>query len=156
MKPMGYIGAPGFNQDQQDAIVLVEHALADEGFSSYSPFRDGITLSPRSGPEERKQVWTENTEGMNHSDFMVAILDDRDTGTAVEFGWMARSNKPIIAFAPRTKKCNVMLAEAVLAFTESEDELRSVLRKFLPIAQQLFTMRVTDNPDDMVNVEEKL
>jgi len=124
-----YLAAPGFNEEQMTKINNVETALEAEGYEVYSPFRDGIRLAPDSGREDREKVWVENTRGMDSSDLSIAILDDKDTGTLVEFGWQAKADHPIIAYAPRVGRLNVMLAEAVLAFCESPDKLLEVLRK---------------------------
>lgn len=86
----------------------------------YLPHRFMI-LEPDSPPSAMKVVFAENCKQLDRTDYLLAILDDKDTGTIWEMGYVSGINScattptertPIIAVYMQTaKKVNVMLKE---------------------------------------------
>lgn len=126
-RPLVYLAGPFFSDLQRANINLLERLLADVGLTVYSPGRDGVVLKPNAHPDERAHVMRENLCAMDYAQFCVATVDDRDTGTVFEMGYLHKANKPVVAVAFQAKRMNVMLAEACLAFAKDEDALRCIL-----------------------------
>ncbi len=127
--PLVYLASPGFTDAQKELLTDLESWLWDNDLDVYSPFRDGIRLTPDATRKDRRDVWKENVWAIGESDLIVALLDDKDTGTLVEFGMAVAMKKPIVAYAPRTAMMNVMLAEAIAAYACNGSEFSEVMIK---------------------------
>lgn len=143
-----YIASPFFNEDQIAHVKRMEDELEERGFDVYSPMRDGVVLKPDATVETRLDTYYENLRAMNEADFMVAIINDKDTGTTFEQGYFAgrwesevetaksiedgfnRLRSPIlneetprvITLSTNGKPVNVMLLGGILRHCGSWDE----------------------------------
>lgn len=150
-----YIASPFFNEDQINHVKNMEVVLESRGYDVYSPMRDGVVLKPDATVHERLATYYENLRAMNEADFMVAILNDRDTGTTFEQGYFAgkweaerlaaqsyandnsipedkfpllkQKTPRVITFATNGKPVNVMLLGGTMMHCGSWEELGTYL-----------------------------
>lgn len=125
-----YIAAPFFNPNQITRVALVETLLEKHGFTYFSP-RKQSAIGPISSPEVRKKSFDMNINGIEESEFVIAITDDKDVGTVFEAGHAYASGIPIIYVAFTLGEdglFNLMLAESSVATaTTVEDLERAIL-----------------------------
>jgi nucleoside 2-deoxyribosyltransferase len=114
-----YLAGPFFNEEQIATIAAVEKFLEEHQFKFYSPRRSGIVFKDLK-PEEREaaaeQVFKANVDNIDDSTFILACIDDRDTGTAWELGYAYGSgDQNIITFSGKGYGANVMLSQCAKA-----------------------------------------
>ena len=146
-----YLAGPFFNPTQITTIRKLESELEMLGLKVYSPSRDGKKLDMSTdGPELRTAVFRDNVDNLTECDIVVAVIDDRDTGTMWEMGcrygrWMdkyansknkledaARFDCPIIVtYTDHDYGVNLMLLESIAAHCKGVDELRVYLNKLM-------------------------
>ena len=68
-----------------------------------------------------------NIDMVAQCDTMIAIIDDRDTGTVFEIGYASAMSKNIITYSSQGYGVNVMLAHAVFTHTQNLEELQQAL-----------------------------
>lgn len=141
-----YIASPMFNEYQEKVVHQVEDILDNLGIDNYSPFRDGITLSSDASREEKSQVFRDNVDNIKSCDTMIAIIDDRDTGTTFEQGvfyaqwrnsqdnirangyFTSQTHPRLISYLSKPKSnISVMLTEASMMLCIGADELYDYL-----------------------------
>ncbi len=120
-----YIAGPFFNEQQLETVKVVERILDEAGIEYHSPRSVGVLKDmPK---EERlaamKGIFDSNLRQMDDCTEMVCILNDRDTGTLVEFGYMLAQRKDITFFADDAKFVSVMLAQGASAICTDEEKL---------------------------------
>lgn len=89
-----YTAGPFFNPTQVNTIRELEKFLESRVdkrtgtpiYSVFSPSRDGVKLVKNSSPEDRMRVFEDNVTHCNGSDLVIAVIDDKDSGTMVELG----------------------------------------------------------------------
>ena len=122
---MIYIAAPFFTKKQVDFVESIEQALATCGEEYYSPRSDGVLM--KQTEEERqankKKIYDKNVAKICESDFMVAVIDDRDIGTIWEMGYAKAMNIPTVTISNESYGLNVMLAESVQAHVLHLDDM---------------------------------
>ncbi len=126
-KPKVYIAAPFFTDDQLKRVTIVEEALDLMEIEYFSP-RSGDMLSDVTGSQAEKQaiakkIFESNVEHIERCNILLAILDERDTGTTFELGYAVCFAKilaedhgekyTIITMNLSGKGLNVMLRECV-------------------------------------------
>lgn len=124
-----YVAAPFFNPDQITRVALVETLLEKHGLTYFSP-RKQSAIGPISSPEVRKKSFEMNIEGIETSDFVIAITDGKDMGTIFEAGHAFASGIPVIYVAFTLGKdglFNLMLAESGKAACRTIEELESAI-----------------------------
>lgn len=124
-----YIASPFFNQDQVTRVALVETLLEKLGLSYFSPRKDSACENIHD-PEARKRVFKLNEENISNSEFVIAITDDKDTGTIWEAGCAFSRDIPVIyvAFTLKDNQLfNLMLAESGYAVCRNKEQLEEVL-----------------------------
>lgn len=126
-----YLAAPFFNPTQVERVEKLRTFL--KGIAKvtvFSPMHDGTFCPPDALPEVRKAVYDLDIGVIRNCDVIVAILDDKDTGTNYELGFSAALRVPTIgyAFEPQTK-LNLMLSEGFHAFVQHHNQ--AILRQFL-------------------------
>lgn len=124
-----YIAAPFFNPDQVTRVALVETLLEKHGLTYFSP-RKQSAIGPISSPEVRKQSFEMNIDGIEDSEFVIAITDGKDMGTIFEAGHAYASDIPVIYVAFTLGKdgmFNLMLAESGKAACKTVEELEAAI-----------------------------
>ncbi len=114
-----YIAAPFFTEGQLDVVRKIELLLESKGIEFFSPRSEG-TLKDMSA-EERKvamgEVFRSNVDHMDWCTHCVAVIDDYDTGTVWEMGYLYATHKKLITFSAQYHGINVMLNESIEAHT---------------------------------------
>ena len=112
-----YIAAPFFNEEQLDVVRKIELLLEREGVEYFSPRSEG-TLKKMS-IEQRKevmgQIFRSNVDHMDWCTHCIAVIDDYDTGTVWEMGYLYATHKKLITFSACYHDINVMLNESIVA-----------------------------------------
>ena len=112
-----YIAAPFFNQEQLEVVQRIEALLKDAGVEFFSPRSEG-TLKEMS-IEERKvymgDMFRSNVDHMDWCTHCVAVIDNYDTGTVWEMGYLYATHKTIVTFSANYHGINVMLNESIKA-----------------------------------------
>lgn len=124
-----YIAAPFFNPNQVTRVALVETLLEKHGFTYFSP-RKQSAIGPISSPEVRKKSFDMNIIGIEESEFIIAITDDKDVGTVFEAGHAYASDIPIIYVAFTLGEdglFNLMLAESSVATATTVEDLEKAI-----------------------------
>lgn len=109
-----YIASPLFNDEQIARIIDVETLLAVNHIDYFSP-RNAQYDSEDEGLNihNAKMIFNNNVMEVSHCDTLIAILDDKDTGTAWEIGMAYALSKRIILVQfdkDRVSKTNIMLS----------------------------------------------
>lgn len=116
-----YIAGPFFNEEQLNVVKSVEKHLYESGIEYHSPRSVGV-LKDMSDSERAKamnDIFESNLSEMDDCTHMLCILNDRDTGTLVEFGYMLAQRKKIVMFANDISFVSVMLAQGASAICTS-------------------------------------
>lgn len=124
-----YITAPFFKPDQITRVALVETLLEKHGLTYFSP-RKQSAIGPISSPEVRKKSFDMNVRGIEESELVIAITDDKDMGTIFEAGHAYASGVPVIYVAFTLGKdgmFNLMLAESGKAACKTVEELEAAI-----------------------------
>ncbi|AJO60854.1 hypothetical protein NRS6186_22435 (plasmid) [Bacillus subtilis] len=124
-----YIAAPFFKPDQITRVALVETLLEKHGLTYFSP-RKQSAIGPISSPEVRKKSFDMNVRGIEESELVIAITDDKDMGTIFEAGHAYASGVPVIYVAFTLGKdgmFNLMLAESGKAACKTVEELEAAI-----------------------------
>jgi len=106
-----YFAAPFFNVAERELNSKLVAAMEAQGLSVFSPARDGFVAKDQLGDsthwtEIAAQVWACDTDAINRSKILFAVIDGRsiDEGVCVEIGFAAAKMKPIIAFSSDDRK----------------------------------------------------
>lgn len=140
MKYAVYIASPFFNPEQLASVQAVEDKLDEIGMSYYSPRKSGIIfkdLSLLEREEASYRVFRENVENIDNSLFLLANIDDRDTGTSWEMGYHYGNRKQpkIVTFSAKGYGANVMLAKCTMLHLDSLEKVKDFLDEFPVFAQ---------------------
>ena len=85
-----YIASPLFTAPQNAMLDRLEASLTELGFTFFSPRQDGGDLSKMTAEERHvaaRQIFISNVRELNACDVYLINIDDRDVGTAWEFGY---------------------------------------------------------------------
>lgn len=114
-----YIAAPFFNDAQLHQVQLVEKMLIELHAPFHSPRSTGVLIEMAQAERERAapKIFNSNVEEMCACTAIVALLDDKDTGTTWElgFGYALKRLLPqykLLGVQLNGKPCNVMLQES--------------------------------------------
>lgn len=144
-----YLAGPFFNETQVATIKKLETLLESLGFEVYSPSRDGAKLDiSNDSAELRAQTFSDNIKHLSSADIIVAVIDDKDTGTVWEMGcrygrWLdryhcldgsqkddSRKDVPmIVTYTDHDYGVNLMLTESIACHCKGEAELQVYLQK---------------------------
>jgi nucleoside 2-deoxyribosyltransferase len=156
-----YLAGPFFNETQRAELHKVEAALKNVGgiFHSpklfkaneyplvvYSPSMDGILqdMTPDQRIAQAPFIFKKNVEMLLWCDTVVAMTDDKDTGTIWEMGFAyARCLTIIIGYTKSAEPKNVMLSQCVQAWAHGPGDLEHVMKRYL--ANELFRGGVAPN-----------
>jgi hypothetical protein len=120
-----YLAGPFFNDQQKRTMDTAKSFLETSGFAVCDP-RDLspvlVDMAPEMRARHTSEIYTRNVDAMEESFGIIACIDDRDTGTAFELGFMVHQRRaredhddwtgPIITFSGFGHGSNVMLSEA--------------------------------------------
>jgi nucleoside 2-deoxyribosyltransferase len=129
-KPYIYIAAPFFNEVQTRRVENVKDLLDDLDIKYFSP-KDECMFQP--GVTTPKEVLDINMKGLDKTDILVCITDDKDTGTIFEAGYCHAKNIPIIyvwTTGTKEQKFNIMLA-ASGAVCKTYSQLKMALDDYI-------------------------
>lgn len=144
-----YLAGPFFNETQVATIKKLETLIESLGFKVYSPSRDGKKLDMSTdSPELRAEVFQDNIKHLSESEIIIAVIDDRDTGTMWEMGcrygrWLDgytgldnyqddenRADCPmIVTYTDHDYGVNLMLTESIACHCKGTAELEAYLKK---------------------------
>jgi len=112
-----YIAAPFFNEKQLDVVRKIELLLEQNGIEFFSPRSEGILkdLSVEERKLEMGRLFRSNVDHMDWCTHCVAVIDDYDTGTVWELGYLYATHKKLITFSAHYHGINVMLNESITA-----------------------------------------
>lgn len=120
-----YIAAPFFNPEQLATVQFVEDCLSAAGVEFYSPRSDGVLKDVTSEIREveSKRLFELNVERITNSIGMLAIVDDKDSGTTFEIGFARALWISIVTFSQHRKEANLMLAHATIWHLRGGEEM---------------------------------
>ena len=124
---MYYIAGPLFNEGQIEAIREIEDMLDQRGEPYFTPREYGVIADEPMTPQRMKRIYQMNVDMVALSHCLIAILDDRDSGTIFEIGYAAARQIPIITFSNQGHGINVMLKHAVKFHCNGMDDLEAAL-----------------------------
>ena len=144
-----YIASPFFTPIQLDRVERIENRLFDLCIDFFSPRSFGSlqTMTIEEKREASKKIYNSNVDNIRKCTVLLAVLDDRDTGTIFELGYAAAYARQledygvddylIVSMSFVGKGLNVMLRECVDTHISHIHNFNSVFRaikenKYLP------------------------
>lgn len=124
-----YIAAPFFNEEQIARVERLKSTLSSLDIAYFSP-KDESNLKFKGDSTSGLEVFKQNINEIAKCDILVAITNDKDTGTLLEAGYAYGINKSIFYIYEGGDSFNLMLANSGVA-TTSFEELYEVLSKYL-------------------------
>ena len=121
-----YIASPFFKPDELERIQIIEKMIVSRGHEVISPRNFGI-LPPKASLEIRAKVFAKNTQSIDKSNLVLALLQSDDTGTIWEIGYAYGVGVPVIGMCSQDK-INLMLAQSFAGFVRNNTELTDFLR----------------------------
>ena len=111
-----YIAAPFFNLEQLEVVMKIELLLDEKGIEYFSPRSEGtlVKMSPEERKEHMGEMFRSNVDHMDWCTHCVAVIDDYDTGTVWEMGYLYATHKKIVTFSNNYHGINVMLNESIV------------------------------------------
>ena len=111
-----YIAAPFFNPIQLDLVKNIESILKENGIKFFSPRYMGTLkdMTPEEQANSHETIYNANINNMNECTHMVAIVQEKDTGTIFEMGYFAAQRKDIVMYTEQMGTVNVMLGQAAV------------------------------------------
>lgn len=129
-----YLAGPFFNEEQIERVDYIEDLLDKYGFDVFSP-RQASRVTPNCSQEDMLATFKGNTDNIDRADFVLAILDGKDSGTNFEAGYAYAKKVPVLYFnetRPKEKGPNLMLALSTslpfLIGDDSREKLEVVLK----------------------------
>lgn len=120
-----YFAHPAFTKEQiefkKKFVSKFNEAFSngkhEEAVKLLDPFEFGPTIE---GDREAKKqlggsILLSNHVMIQKSDLVIALIDDRDTGTTYEIGYAIALDKPVITISNQDYEVNIMLANSVLS-----------------------------------------
>lgn len=118
-----YLSAPFFSVAERLLEEQVFNALCSMGFEVYSPLRKKGILNETSSFAERKDMFHEELHEIDSSDFLVAIVDGNDMGTAFELGYAYQKGKKIFGIYTGNAPLNNMIRIGCYRISGSVEDL---------------------------------
>lgn len=106
-----YIASPFFNDVQLERVKGIENRLQEYNISFFSPRL--CQVHTKDGHFDGPAIFKNNVDHIDECTTMVAIIDDKDTGTAFEIGYALAKGKRVILVmhqSEQVSKTNIMLA----------------------------------------------
>jgi nucleoside 2-deoxyribosyltransferase len=127
-----YLASPFFNEEQMKVVERLETIIQNKGLDLISPRQSGLILANMTQEDRVKFaaiIFSTNCEDIEKSDAIVAVIDDRDTGTIWEMGYGHARFKPIYSFTNRDYGVNVMLSGCVKGHAKGFDQFERMAEK---------------------------
>lgn len=144
-----YVASPFFNPDQLDTVEKVENMLERYNFNAFSPRLHGGVFNKEAPMEERekqaKEIFTGNEKAMSEADFAVINLDDKDTGTAWEFGYFYSKGIPSVSYSKHGYGANIMLSQSGMAHFSDLTGLRLFLKNLNNVKKSKVNLKNRDD-----------
>lgn len=116
-----YLAAPFFNEEQVNKVKQVEGVLNEIRVPFFSP-RTSLGQENDMTLGGRQAIFHNDIKMLDRCEYVVAILDDKDTGTLFETGYAYANNKPIIYVSfEDIDKINLMLSQSAYAIIPNGD-----------------------------------
>ena len=94
-----YLAGPFFSMSQRWLINEIREILLDFGNIVFSPLHD-IGFAEKSNLQEvSKEIASQDLNALQHSDVVLAIVDDKDPGTLFEIGFAKANGKKVIVYS---------------------------------------------------------
>lgn len=138
-----YIAAPFFNPVQLAFVKRIENLLTENSINFFSPRLEGVVMNFKNMSKdekhrETKRIYDANIEHINDCDYMIAVIDDHDTGTMFEIGYHSAlkatelesagySDRKIITTTDNNYGLNIMLMHGVTCHIMGTERLIEVL-----------------------------
>lgn len=133
LKCKTYLAGPFFNVDQNDTMDKVEAMVEEYGFEMFSPRKEGGVFNKDAPAEEREKqaraIFVGNENAMANADFALLNLDDKDTGTAWEFGYFYGKGIPCVSYSKHGYGANIMLSQSGMAHFSDLSSLKYFLKE---------------------------
>jgi nucleoside 2-deoxyribosyltransferase len=129
MKKM-YLAAPFFTPSQIKTVELMEAEIEKAGFELLSPRRSGVLMdmSPSERAASARRIFVKNCEDITASDYLLALVDDRDPGTIWEMGFCTGiGGRLLFTYTEHDYDLNVMIKGSVAGHARGPTELRGML-----------------------------
>jgi nucleoside 2-deoxyribosyltransferase len=126
-----YLAAPFFKPHEVAVVEKLEREIEGVGFGLLSPRRSGVLLdmSPKHRKESARKIFAQNVADIVACDFMLAVIDDRDTGTTWEMGFCyGLGDRSILTYTEHDYAINIMLKGCVSGHARGVEELKSMLQ----------------------------
>ena len=85
-----YLAGPLFTKHELQARREEAKLLRDLGFEVYNPLEQNDEIG-----FDLDRLYQKDIEAMNDCDFCVLCIDNYDSGTMVELGWLTAKGKPV-------------------------------------------------------------
>lgn len=104
-----YLAGPFFSEEQVERVNFIEDLLESLDFDIFSP-RQASKIKPGATMQDMLDTFRGNVDGIEEADFVLAILDENDSGTLFECGYSYRKTPVLYFNETREKGPNLMLA----------------------------------------------
>ncbi len=131
MKMTCYLAAPFFKPEEKAVVEKLEKEIEEVGFRLLSPRRSGVLfdMSPEHRKESARKIFAQNVMDIEDCDIMIAVIDDRDTGTVWEMGFChGLGMRHIFTYTEHDYGVNIMLKGCVSGHVKGIEELRKLLK----------------------------
>lgn len=136
MKYDVYLAAPWFHEGEPERLDKVEACLDSfENLKVFSPRRETL-VDAASTDDKLEQSFLANVRHVKASDFVVAIVSTKDSGTLFECGLAYGCDVPILYYYDTPDKpFNLMLAKSCkqLGYVTNVDELKERIQTILDL-----------------------
>jgi len=124
-----YLASPFFNDAERATVKSIEELVSSiDTYELWSPSRDGTIVTPDMNHEQRQSVVQENIFQIRGSDLVIAVVDNRDPGTFIEFGGAAFYGIPIVTYSGQGHGVNVMIAGLAIGHANDIEHLKLMLK----------------------------
>ena len=131
-----YLAGPLFTHAELEYNRKIRDLLAKKDFLVFLPQEDAEDAIDQREKQNQERIFKKCVEGVDSSDFVVAILDgvDVDSGTAWEVGYAYAKGKPVVGLRTDFRSLsngivNLMIEMAIIALARDEDELLKIIEK---------------------------
>lgn len=141
-----YLAGPFFDDEQIDRVSRAEQALEKNPTvaSVFSPRKHQHPELEQFSKEWQKVTFAGDVAAIEEADLLVTLIDYEgeqvDPGTAWEFGYAVKANKPVIVVKEKAGSVNLMLSEPLHAYFTDVAELETY--DFDALAKTEFTGEV--------------
>lgn len=127
-----YLASPFFNEEQVTVVKRLEEIIENADCDLISPRQSGLVIANMTADEKMrysKVVFSTNVHDIERADAIIAVIDDRDTGTIWEMGYGHAKGKPVYSFTNHNYGVNVMLTGCIRGHAKGYDALERMLEK---------------------------